>query len=71
MCRKMSTHTLHHRYARHLLKNGIPINYLSRWLGHSPIQTTPIYQELVPCTASTIFAGCVSGFCRFDSLSDC
>ena len=24
---------------RHLLMNGIPINYLSRWLGHSSIQT--------------------------------
>ena len=23
------------------------------------------------CTASTIFAGCVNGFCRSDSLSDC
>ena len=28
--------------------NGIPINYLSRWLGHSSIQTTLIYLELVP-----------------------
>ena len=27
--------------------NGIPINYLSRWLGHSSIQTTLIYLELV------------------------
>ena len=27
-------------YARHLLMNGISINYLSRWLGHSLIQTT-------------------------------
>ena len=29
----ISTHTLRHSYARHLLVNGIPINYLSRWLG--------------------------------------
>ena len=28
--------------------NNIQINYLSRWLGHSPIQTTLIYLELVP-----------------------
>ena len=34
--------------ARHLLMNGIQINYLSRWLGHSSIQTTHIYLELVP-----------------------
>ena len=35
-------------HARHLLVNGIPINYLSRWLGYSSIQTTLIYLELVP-----------------------
>ena len=41
--RKIGTHTLRHSYARHLLMNGIQINYLSRWLGHSSIQTTLIY----------------------------
>ena len=46
--RRISSHTLRHSYARHLLMNGIPINYLSRWLGHSSIQTTLIYLELVP-----------------------
>ena len=40
--RPISNHTLRHSYARHLLVNGIPINYLSRWLGHSSIQTTLI-----------------------------
>lgn len=37
-----------HSYARHLLVHGIPINYRSRWLGHSSILTTLIYLELVP-----------------------
>ena len=46
--RRISSHTLRHSYARHLLVNGIPINFLSRWLGHSSIQTTLIYLELVP-----------------------
>ena len=46
--KRVSTHTLRHSYARHLLMNGIPINYLSRWLGHSSTQTTLIYLELVP-----------------------
>ena len=46
--RRISCHTLRHSYARHLLVHGIPINYLSRWLGHSSIQTTLIYLELVP-----------------------
>ena len=46
--KRVGTHTLRHSYARHLLMNGIQINYLSRWLGHSSIQTTLIYLELVP-----------------------
>ena len=46
--KRVGTHTLRHSYARHLLVNGIPINYLSRWPGHSSIQTTLIYLELVP-----------------------
>ena len=46
--RRISSHTLRHSYARHLLYHGVPINYLSRWLGHSSIQTTLIYLELVP-----------------------
>ena len=46
--RRISSHTLRHSYARHLLVNRIPINYLSRWLGHSSIQTTLIYLVLVP-----------------------
>ena len=46
--KQVSTHTLRHSYARHLLMNGIPVNYLSRWLEHSSIQTTLIYLELVP-----------------------
>ena len=45
--KRVGTHTLRHSYARHLLMNGIPINYLSRWLGHSSIQTTLVYLELV------------------------
>jgi len=46
--KRIATHTLRHSYARHLLLNGIPINYLSRWLGHATITTTLVYLELVP-----------------------
>ena len=46
--RRVGTHRLRHSYARHLLVHGIPINYLSRWLGHSSIQKTLVYLELVP-----------------------
>ena len=46
--RRIGTHTLRHSYARHLLMNVIQINYLSRWLGHSSVQTTLTDLELVP-----------------------
>ena len=46
--RKISNHTLRRSYARHLLTSGIPLNYLSSWLGHSSILTTLIYLVLVP-----------------------
>ena len=46
--RKVGTHTFRHSYARHLLKHGIPINAISRWLGHSSINKTLVYLELLP-----------------------
>ena len=54
--REVGTHTFRHSYARHLLMSGIPINYLSRWLGHSSIQTTLIYLELVPDPTGSLAA---------------
>ena len=54
--RRISNHTLRHSYARHLLVSGIPINYLSRCLGHSSIQTTLIYLELVPDPTGSLAA---------------
>ena len=52
--RQVGTHTFRHSYARHLLLHGVPINYLSRWLGHRSIQTTLVYLELVPDPAGRI-----------------
>ena len=46
--RRIGTHTFRHSYARHLLLHGVPINYLSKWLGHRSISTTLVYLELVP-----------------------
>ena len=54
--KQVGTHTLRHSYARHLLMNGIPLNYLSRWLGHSDIKTTLIYLELVPDPSGSLAA---------------
>ena len=41
--RQVGTHTFRHSYARHLLLHGVPINYLSRWMGHKSISTTLVY----------------------------
>ncbi len=46
--RKIGTHMLRQSFARHLWMNNIHINYLSRWMGYSSIQTTLIYLELLP-----------------------
>ena len=39
-------HTLRHSFARHTLLNGIPLSYLSQWLGHGRIQTILVYLKL-------------------------
>ena len=46
--RKVGTHTLRHSAARHWLASGVPINVVSRWLGHASIQTTLVYLEILP-----------------------
>ena len=46
--RQVGTHTLRHSAARHWLASGVPINHVSRWLGHASIQTTWIYLEILP-----------------------
>ena len=45
---KVGTHTLRHSAARHWLASGVPINVVSRWLGHASIQTTLVYLEILP-----------------------
>ena len=46
--RHVGTHTLRHSAARHWLASGVPINTVSRWLGHASIQTTLIYLDILP-----------------------
>ena len=54
--RHVSSHTLRHSYARHLLAHGVPINVLSRWLGHRSLSTTLIYLDLLPDPLGTLAA---------------
>lgn len=44
----IATHTFRHSAARHWLASGIPINVVSRWLGHASLQTTLIYLAVLP-----------------------
>ena len=46
--RRVGTHTLRHSAARHWISSGIPINVVSRWLGHASLQTTLVYLEILP-----------------------
>ncbi len=41
------THTLRHSAARYWLLNQVPINVVSKWLGHSNLATTMVYTELL------------------------
>jgi site-specific recombinase XerD len=44
--RGISTHTLRHCYATHLLEAGINLRQIQKYLGHSTLQTTTIYLHL-------------------------
>ena len=54
--RRVTSHTLRHSYARHLLTHGIPLNVLSRWMGHRNLDTTLIYLELLPDPTGSLAA---------------
>ena len=42
----VSTHTLRHSCATHMLRNGAPIWYLQEMLGHESLETTQIYTRI-------------------------
>ena len=49
--KKVSTHTLRHCYATHLVEAGVPLRLIQQWLGHSSLQTTMIYLHLTDTAA--------------------
>ncbi len=45
--KKVGLHTLRHSIATHLLQNGMSIEQISRFLGHSSLESTQVYTHLI------------------------
>jgi integrase/recombinase XerD len=45
--KKIGLHTLRHSIATHLLQNGMPLESISTFLGHSSLESTQIYTHIV------------------------
>jgi len=43
--KRVSTHTIRHTAAMHLLREGVDINTIRAWLGHESLNTTNVYAE--------------------------
>jgi integrase/recombinase XerD len=44
--KEVGLHALRHSIATHLLQSGMPLKYISRFLGHSSLESTQIYTHL-------------------------
>ena len=44
--KEVTTHTLRHCYATHLLEAGISIRVISKYLGHATLNQTLVYAHL-------------------------
>ncbi len=53
--KQLSPHALRHTYATELLNNGMPIEAISKLLGHEHLETTEIYARLANSTAKNLY----------------
>ena len=47
LTKRISTHTLRHSIATHLLQNGMKLERIAEFLGHSCVDSTQLYTHLV------------------------
>jgi len=40
-------HVLRHSIATHLLSSGMPLEYISKFIGHSSLESTQVYTHLL------------------------
>jgi len=45
--KNLCLHTLRHSIATHLLQNGMNIENIARFLGHSTLESTQIYTHII------------------------
>jgi site-specific recombinase XerD len=43
---RVTTHSLRHTCATHMLKNGAPVRHIQEMLGHESLETTQIYTHV-------------------------
>jgi len=56
--KRVSSHTIRHTTAVHLLNSGVDINVIRSWLGHVDLKTTNIYAEINLDTKRKALATC-------------